>query len=118
MADQPTHWYRAVDRQYANYDPFAEFEQPSGSHTKIEVWEIEVLHLTPKGAKVRDPLTGEPRQVMRGARKAFARPTEKEALHDLFYRKRRQMEIYTARAASARKAMLKVEKMLNVKVGT
>ena len=70
-------WWRAEDKRYANWDPWAEFEQPSGSHLKIDVIPYIVDRHTPKGVFLE---TGD--FVLGKANKQFAVPTKELALLD------------------------------------
>ena len=79
-------WWRAEDRRYANYDPWAEFEQPSGSHLVIRLTPYVVERATPKGVFLKHY------GFVRGnATKQWAVPTQELALRDLIARKRVQV---------------------------
>lgn len=89
-------WWRADDKRYANYDPWAEFEQPAGSHLKIELTPYAVYRHTAKGVFLR-----EGSYVRGAARKQFAVPTKELALSDLVVRKMRHVAGCRARLAQA-----------------
>ena len=78
-------WWRADIRTYADYDPWAEFEQPSGPHDVIELRPYEVVRHTPKGVVVRSFLSGEIR-VRGNAKRQECVPTKELALQDLVAR--------------------------------
>jgi hypothetical protein len=89
-------WWRAEDKRYANYDPWAEFDQPSGSHLVIELHRYEVERHTPKGVIIAH------HGFVRGkARKQFAVPTQELALQDLIIRKKYHVDGCKARLARA-----------------
>lgn len=94
------HWWRAEDRRYANYDPWAEFEQPSGSHLVVELRPFPVLRHTAKGVWL-DCGFGRKRFVLGEATKQFAVPTRELALADLVARKERHVAGARARLAQA-----------------
>lgn len=102
MADQPDLWWRAEDKRYANYDPWAEFEQPDGSHLKIELRSYEVLRHTPKGVFLSVGLFDRQEEFVRGkAHKQFAVPTKELALRDLIIRKQHHVRGCKARLNQA-----------------
>lgn len=104
-------WWRADDKRYANYDPWAEYEQPSGSHLMIELTPYIVTRHTPKGVFVRPFFGGE--QFVRGpAKKQLAVPTKALALQDLVRRKERHVAGAEARAAQAREHLEAAKKAL------
>jgi hypothetical protein len=89
-------WWRAEDRRYANYDEWAEFDQPSGSHLKIMFLPYTVDRHTPKGVFLTDG------DFIRGkARKQLAVPTKALALRDLIIRKEHHVRGAKARLAQA-----------------
>ena len=79
-------WWAAKDQRYANYDPWAEYEQPSGSHLVIELTPYIVVRYTPKGVVVRDYL-GFESFVNGKSKKQLCVPTQELALQDLIRRK-------------------------------
>lgn len=96
MSDEPEYWWRAEDRRYANYDPWEEYEQPSGSHLKIEIHRYEVLRHTPKGVWLHIGFGS--KCFVRGTDiKQFAVPTKELALQDLIARKKRHVSCARAR---------------------
>ena len=106
-------WWRADDRRYANYDPFAEFEQPSGSKLVIELTPFEVVKHTPKGARVRDFL-GWSVQVLGNAIRQHAVPTKELALQDLVRRKEKHVKMAEMRAEEARSHLKAAQKALEL----
>lgn len=105
-------WWRAVDKQYADYDPWAEWEQPTTSHTRITFWPVTIISTTPKGVFCYDGLSGERRFILGTALKQYAVPTKELALRDLIARKQRQASIYEARAKTARNTIRMAAGML------
>lgn len=103
-------WWRADDRRYANYDPFEEFEQPSGSHLVIHLTPFAVLKHTPKGVWVRQQF-GSPQFVLGKAIRQICVPTKELALQDLVRRKERHVQGCEYRLAEA-KEHLKAAKYL------
>lgn len=101
-------WWRASAKTYTNYDPFAEFEQPSGSHIVIELQPFEVVKYTPKGVWLRGWL-GERFFQLGNAIRQRAVPTKEAALQDLVKRKERHLSIMQARTESVRQALIKAE---------
>ena len=100
-------WWRAEDKRYADYDPWAEFEQPSSSHLKIELYPHEVARHTPKGVFLD---TGD---FVRGkANKQFAVPTKELALADLIARKRSQISFCQHRLNRAKEHLEGAERAL------
>jgi 2-succinyl-5-enolpyruvyl-6-hydroxy-3-cyclohexene-1-carboxylate synthase len=102
-------WYRAEDKRYADYDPWAEYEQPTSSHAAIVMHEYDVLSVTPRGVVVRGD-TGERRFIHGCSIKQLAVPTKELALADLIARKRRQIFIYEARIRNAKQAIALAQK--------
>ena len=105
-------WWYAKDRRYANYDPWAEFEQPSGSHLVLELdWYVVVRH-TPKGVWLRAPFQGE--FFVRGnAIRQRAVPTKELAIRDLVARKKRHVAGAAARLARAQQHLAAAEGWLS-----
>lgn len=104
-------WWRADDRRYANYDPFAEFEQPSGSHLVIEFTPFEVIKETPKGVRVRNFL-GTETFILGDAIRQLAVPTKAIALQDLIARKEKHVRMAQLRADQAREHLDAARKYL------
>lgn len=94
-------WWRADCKRYANFDPFAEFEQPSGSHLTIEVTPYIVIRTTPKGVWLQHWL-GERFFVLGPAIRQRAVPTIQLALQDLVHRKKKHVIMAEQRAEVAR----------------
>ena len=84
--DPPELWWRAVDKRYADYDPWAEWEQPLSSHLRIELHSYEVTKHTPQGVQLLHHGF-----VLGTAIKQFAVPTKELALQDLIQRKLRHV---------------------------
>lgn len=82
----PELWWRAEDKRYADYDPWAEWEQPSSSHLKIIFRSFTVIKHTPQGVWLRE-FWEPPRFVLGTSIKQFAVPTKELALQDLIQRK-------------------------------
>lgn len=107
MQNEKEYWWRAEDRRYANYDPWAEFEQPSGSHLVIELYSYEVVRHTPKGVVLW------PHGFVLGtATKQFAVPTKELALLDLIARKKRHVAGCQVRLAQAEEHLRGAEREL------
>lgn len=100
-------WWRAEDKRYANYDPWAEFEQPSGSHLKIELHPYAVERHTPKGVFLYHHGF-----VLGTATKQFAVPTKELALQDLIARKKLHVLFSKARLAQAEEHLLAATRAL------
>ncbi len=104
-------WWRAEDRRYANYDPWAEFEQPSGSHLQLELRAYVVDSYTPKGVWLRNIFGGRT-FVLGTATKQHAVPTRELAIRDLIARKKRHVDECRARLARAEEHLEAAEKWL------
>ncbi len=105
-------WYRYEDVAYSHAD------METGSHSystvEVELYEFEVVRVTPRGAWIAmgpcsrfESIHGAARFVLASARKRFVHPTKKEAMASFVARKRRQIQIYEARIARARRALEK-----------
>lgn len=94
-------WWFARDKRYANYDPFAEFEQPSGSHVVIELFPYIVVKYTPKGVRLQGWL-GEEVFVLGNAIRQRAAPTKELALRDLIKRKEKHVRMAEMRLNDAK----------------
>lgn len=94
-------WYRANDKRYANYDPFAEFDQPTGSHLRIEITRYTVERYMPKSVLLRD-MFGNNVRVLGNAVRQHAVPTIELALLDLKARKETHVRMSQLRADRAR----------------
>ena len=104
MPDKPDIWYSAKVVQYANYDPWAEWEQPSGSHPGIvyDMW--EVTQYTPKGVRLRhvgDGVNVKGDLLLGLTMNAFAAPTKCLALQDALARSRKNEKMLALRQADA-----------------
>lgn len=106
-------WYRADDKRYANYDPWAEFEQPSGSHLTLSLTPFLVEKHTPKGVWLQ-PHFGGSFFVLGEAIKQQAVPTKLLAIRDLIARKKRHVEMCQARLNRAQEHLDAAEKWLQV----
>lgn len=93
-------WWRADIKTYANYDPFAEFAQPSGSHHVIELTPFEVVRHTPCGVWVRS-FMGPETFVLGYAIRQLCVPTKQLALQDLVARKQKHARMAALRAKEA-----------------
>ena len=94
-------WWRADDRRCANYDPWAEFEQPSGSHLQVELRPYRLVRATPRGVWLAD-FFGQEHFVLGTVTRQLAVPTKELALQDLVERKKRHVWGAETRAAQAR----------------
>jgi hypothetical protein len=110
-------WWRAEDRRYANYDPWADFEQPSGSHLQLRVDAYVVDSYTQKGVWLRGIL-GDRMFVLGTATKQFAVPTRELAIRDLIARKKRHVDGCRARLARAEEHLEAAEKWLILERGS
>lgn len=106
-------WWRADDRRYANYDPFAEFEQDSGSHVVIELTPFIVHKHTPKGVWVSQ-FMGDKQFVLGNAIRQICVPTKELALHDLVCRKEKHLRMAKMRAREAAKTLLLAQQSLTL----
>lgn len=100
--DSEVVFYRYVDVAYA---PMAdEFGERRGSgDLKVELREYPLVRRTPKGVWIDD--YGHERFVLLSARRKFACETKEDAMESFIARKRRQLEIYNARAERAKRAI-------------
>lgn len=99
-------WYRFEDRREADYDPWAEYDQPHTSHIVVNIVEYLVLKHTPKGVWISSNNGfSSKRFVLNRSNKRFACPTKKEAYESFLARKKRQRDINLVRAKSAERAM-------------
>ena len=106
-------WWRAEHRRYANYDPWAEFEQPSGSHLQLTLTPYVVDSYTPKGVWLRGIFGGRT-FVLGTATKQFAVPTRELAIRDLVARKQRHVSGCRARLKQAEEHLEAAEKWLEL----
>jgi hypothetical protein len=104
-------WWRAEDKRYANYDPWAEFEQPTGSHLKIEFRSYHVTRYTPKGVWISWGF-GHSQFVLGTATKQYAVPTKELALRDLIARKKIHVSSCKARLAQAEEHLTAAQRLL------
>lgn len=109
-------WWRADIRSYANYDPFAEFEQPGGSYDVIELTPFEVIRHTPKGVWVRS-FMGHNRFVRGAAIRQICVPTKELALADLVERKKIHARMSQVRADRAKGQLCYAESALRDNIG-
>lgn len=106
-------WWRAEDRRYANYDPWAEYEQPNGSHLELTLTPYAVEKYTPKGVWLRGAV-GFRTFVLGTATKQFAVPTRELAVRDLVARKQRHVSGCKARLVRAEEHLEAAEKWLEM----
>lgn len=104
-------WWRAEDRRYANYDPWAEFEQPSGSHLVLHLTPYMVTQHTPKGVWLKGSM-GEKHFVLGSATKQHAVPTIELAIKDLMARRKHHVAMCQARLNRAKEHLSAVENWL------
>lgn len=97
-------WWFARDRRYADYDPFAEYEQPSGSHVVIELIPYIVDKATPKGVWLKGWL-GDRFFVLGNATRQRAVPTKELALLDLIKRKEKHVRMAQGRLNDAKQSL-------------
>jgi hypothetical protein len=116
MSQEPELWWRAEDNRYANYDEWAEFDQPSGSHLKIEFRSYKVIKHTPKGVWLQ-MYWNHAFFVLGTARKQHAVPTKELALKDLIARKKVYVSRCEQRLARAREHLTAAEYKLRKLVG-
>jgi hypothetical protein len=102
------HWYRFEDFREADWDPWAEFEQPTTSHAALRLLRYEVMKTTPKGVWLAQRYGGwttyPQRFVLREANKRWACPTIEEAAESWKARKAAQSRILNARLKSVAEA--------------
>jgi hypothetical protein len=108
-------WWRADDKRYANYDPWAEFDQPTGSHLMLELTPYVVVRHTPKGVWLRSYFGGET-FVLGTATKQQAVPTVELAIRDLVARKKRHVAGAAARLRRAEQHLDAAEKWLDMEM--
>lgn len=116
-------WYRYVDVQYAGGTDQWGDPLPEAGPVKVHLEQFRVEKHTPKGVwlsgiDVRDCHGGHHpswRFVRLDTNKRFACPTIAEARESFLARKRRQIQIHTARIRRAEKAMREMEKICGLK---
>jgi len=106
-------WWRAEDQRYANYDPWAEFEQPSGSHLQLKLIPYVVERYTPKGVRLRGTL-GDRHFILGKAVRQHAVPTKALAISDLIARKKVHVAAAAARLARAEEHLHAAEQWLRL----
>ena len=104
-------WWRADDMRYANYDQWAECDQPSGSHLALELTPYIVVKHTPKGVRLRGWL-GDEFFVLGSAIRQKAVPTIELAIQDLIARKKRHVQGAQARLRQAEAHLAAAEQWL------
>lgn len=107
VRDSDDIWWRAEDKRYADYDPWAEFEQPNSSHLRVELIPYRITKRTAKGVW----LEGQ-RFVLGSAGKQFAVPTKELAVRDLIARKKRHVQGCEARLRRAEEHLAAAERVL------
>ncbi len=92
-------WWSAHDRRYADYDPWAEFEQPSTSHLVIELHPHKLIRYTPCGVTLCAYQDNEnnPKTLLLSWTRQWASPTQTEALEHLIARKKKHVAMCEAR---------------------
>jgi hypothetical protein len=109
-------WWRADDKRYANYDPWVEYEQPSGSHLVLELTPYVLVRHTPKGVWLRSYF-GTEIFVLGTATRQQAVPTMELAIRDLVARKQRHVQGCQARLQRAQAHLEAAEKWLEKETG-
>lgn len=113
-------WYRLEDIREADYDPWAEFEQPNTSHPAFFLRAFPVLRETPAGVWLA--VVGGPREidgrsakfVLRAANKRWACPTVDEAVVSWRARKAKQLAIYRKRVQQIEQAVCRLNTIAQV----
>jgi len=106
-------WWRAEAREYAAYDPRAEWGQPAGSVTRIEMTSYPVIHHTPKGVLIKYwDGSKDTKFILGNAARQWAVPTQELALKDLKCRIEGHISILNARVATAERQKYIVGKIL------
>lgn len=90
-------WYRYEERRYGVAN---EFDDLVGSYVQLELIELTVTKLTPKGVWLTRFMT--PRFVLLAANKRYAQPTKQAALESILARKARQIRILESQTKQAR----------------
>jgi hypothetical protein len=115
MADTPPTsevYYRFEDRREADWDPWAEFEQPNTSHCVVRICELPVLKHTPKGVWVKTNYGWRRgRFILHTSTKRYACATLEEAYQSFLARKERQASIHRTRMLHAEEAAQKAAKV-------
>lgn len=100
---------RLISQGYT--DVCGEWVRTGPGRVEVTVWEWPVIKRTPKGAWVG---YGEDKHWCRdGPGKRFAYRTIEEAIQGYWHRKRRQVEIYSAKLANAERAKAIAEGLKN-----
>lgn len=110
------YWFRADDKRYANYDPWAEYEQPEGSHVQIVISPFLVTRHTPKGVFVRGWLDMQETYVLGNSIKQLCVPTIQFALYDLMKRKEKHFVMSRYRMDTAHQLFQDVTRMYHEEV--
>jgi hypothetical protein len=103
--DANEYWFRLEDQRYAA--SLDEFDEPIGrGRLVVHVRKFKVVRHTPKGVwLIGGSYGGDPRFVLRGARRRFACQTLDEAKESFEARKSKQARIYRARADTSDEAV-------------
>lgn len=109
-------WWRADDKRYANYDPWAEDEQPEGSHLVLKLTPYVVRRHTPKGVWL-GTYYGTDVFVRGTATRQQAVPTVDLAIRDLVARKKRHVAGCRARLNRAEAHLEAAERWLEKETG-
>lgn len=94
-------WYRYEERRYGVVN---EFDDVVSSYVQLQLIELKVTRVTPKGVWVTQFMTK--RFVLTAANKRYALPTAGEALESFIARKARQIRILESQTKNAREAQL------------
>lgn len=100
-------WYRYEERRYGVAN---EFDEVVSTYVKLELIELKVSKVTPKGVWVMRFLSK--KFVLTAANKRYAAPTKQEALESLLARKARQIRILESRMKEARETSVLAEREL------
>lgn len=100
-------WYRYEERRYGVAN---EFDEVVSSYVQLELIELKVTKVTPKGVWVTRFLSK--KFVLTAANKRYALPTKQEALESLLARKARQIRILESNVKHAREASFLAEREL------
>ena len=100
-------WYRYEERRYGVAN---EFDEVVSTYVKLELIELKVTKVTPKGVWVTRFMT--PRFVLLAANKRYAQPTQAEALESILARKARQIRILESQVKQAREVTVLAQREL------
>lgn len=104
-------WYRFAECRVSN--GVDEYENGLGHHMEVRCNTYRVVRRTPKGAWIVQVwgknTSGRKRFVLTASHKHYACPTVDEAKASFRARKKKQISIYSARIADAKKALLLID---------